>query len=77
LSESSLPFLFGFLSNLWLKTDAGHVMGRTKNGEASNGVTYPDVAPFSVLKGNRRIKNFVARSGPGKPSGSGLKRVKD
>ena len=22
----------------------GHVMGKTKNGEASNGATYPDVA---------------------------------
>jgi hypothetical protein len=41
--------LFGLLSNLWLKTDAGHVMARTKNGEASNGVTYPDVA-LNVLK---------------------------
>ena len=28
----------------------GHVMGKTKNGEASNGVTYPEVALYSVLK---------------------------
>jgi len=26
------------------RTPPGHVMGKTKNGEASNGVTYPDVA---------------------------------
>jgi hypothetical protein len=55
----------------------GHVMGKTKNGEASNGVTYPDVALYSVLKVTAGFKNVVARSGPAKPSGSGLKRVKD
>jgi hypothetical protein len=55
----------------------GHMVGKTKNGEASNGVTYPDVAPLLRAQGNRRIKNFVAGSGLGKPSGSGLKRGKD
>jgi hypothetical protein len=53
----------------------GHVMGKTKNGEASNGVTYPDVAPYYVLKVTAGLKNFGARAGPGKPSGAGLKRV--
>ena len=33
--------------------------------------------PLLRAQGNCRIKNFVARSGPGKPSGSRLKRVKD
>ena len=32
-----LPSFFAFVSGLWLKTDAGHVMGKTKSGEASNG----------------------------------------
>jgi hypothetical protein len=30
--------------------------------------------PLLRAQGNRGIKNFVARSGPGKPSGSRLKR---
>ena len=31
-------------------TPCGHVMGKTKSGEASNGATSPDVAPHSVFK---------------------------
>jgi hypothetical protein len=56
-----LPSLFGLPSIPWLKTDAGPRDGETKNSEASNGTTCPDVAPNSI--GNRRIKNFAARSG--------------
>ena len=33
--------------------------------------------PLLHAQGNCRIKNFVARSDPAKPSGSGLKRVRD
>jgi hypothetical protein len=53
---NSLPFLFGLLSTLWLKTDAGLRDGKTKSGEASNGATYPDVAPYSVLKVTAGLK---------------------
>jgi hypothetical protein len=47
---NSLPSFFAFVSGPWLKTDAGPRDGKTKNGEASNGVTYPDVTLTPVLK---------------------------
>jgi hypothetical protein len=34
----------------------GHVMGKTKSGEASNGATSPDVAPHSVFKETAGLK---------------------
>jgi hypothetical protein len=37
-------------------SELNHVMGKTKNGEASNGATYPDVAPYSVLKVTAGLK---------------------
>jgi hypothetical protein len=40
----------------------GHVMGKTKNGEASNGATYPDVASYSVLKVTAGLKISSLRS---------------
>jgi hypothetical protein len=47
----------------------GHVMGKTKNGEASNGATYPDVTPYSVLKVTAGLKILspaqVQQSRPG------------
>jgi hypothetical protein len=42
-------------------------MGKTKNGEASNGVTYPDVAPYSVLKVTAGLKISSAQVQQSRP----------
>ena len=58
------------------KPTRGHVMGKQK--VVRRQTEQPTLMwPLLRAQGNRRIKNFVARSGPAKPSGSGLKRVKD
>jgi hypothetical protein len=45
----------------------GHVMGKTKSGEASNGATYPDVAltPCKVTAGLKIPSPAVQQSHPG------------
>jgi hypothetical protein len=53
-----------------------HAMGKTKNGEASNGATSREVAPYSVLKVTAGLRISSAQVQESRP-GTGLKLVKD